>query len=159
MSNSKPTCTKGNHPKNILWSKHSICDEARHTHTITVSHYEGIKKTTGHDFMLFLKTCKLVTLDRIALTLFITKRGTKLGGCASSSSSQIQKTNQQQQQKQKQIYSFHSSLEIEHAGQNRGWTSRVSQPPHLTTGHFYSDRLALITPHRLGLHTRERSHC
>lgn len=41
--------------------------------------------------------------------------------------------------KQKEISSLHSSFKIEHAGQNRGWTSRVSQQPYLATQHSCSD--------------------
>lgn len=67
-------------------------------------------------------------------------------------------TKRENKTKQKSLV-YIQTLKIEHAGHNRGWTSRVSQQPYRTTEHSYSGGSAVITKHRLGLHTRERSHC
>lgn len=49
--------------------------------------------------------------------------------------------------KQKSLV-YIQTLKIEHAGHNRGWTSRVSQQPYRTTEHSYSGGSAVITKHQ-----------
>lgn len=144
----KKTCQTINpqekHPK-TFYAVNTVYVMKQGTHIqfqLVTMYYEGIKNTVNY-FMLFLITCLLVTLDRIALTLIysLQKRGTKLFLLLTGAKVHFFFSNPKNKPKKK-ISSLHSSFEIEHAGQNRGWTSRVSQQPYLATEHSYSDSSA-----------------
>lgn len=99
--------------------------------------------------MLFLKTCLLVTLDNSIYYNYYVFVNWNTGAFVLLRF--IKQTNKKKGKKK--IYSLHSSVEIKHAGQNRGRTSRVPQQPRLTTEHSCSDSPARVTSRRLGIHT------